>query len=154
MRLLLNKTKELSAEAKVEVSEKAMALKRCRVTEMRWSRNADSRGSSLMVLRRRPSSWRNLIPLLLVGPYVSKASGMMVCEWSSAAHMISILLPALAPTLWMLRCSGTHEKFYMGAQHDSTHEKTILGTHDNFDKSALLAGRPFRLVACTRRREA
>ena len=44
------------SEADVKVSEKAMALKRCGVMEMRRRRNADSRGSSLMVLIRRPSS--------------------------------------------------------------------------------------------------
>src|SRR6218665_3468533 len=63
-----------------KVPRKATALKRCTVIESRWNRKLASRVSPVMRVRLRPRSDIKEMPLLLIGPKVSKASGMKVYE--------------------------------------------------------------------------
>ena len=65
--------------------------------EMRWRRNADLRGSSLMVLRRRPSSWMNVVPLSLIGRRFRKRSGWRCTSSRDLRTWFPFCWPPLLP---------------------------------------------------------
>ena len=64
--------------SELKVSWNATILNCCTSTESRWNKNDDSLGSPETETNRSPSSHKKRRPSVLIGPMVSKATGMKI----------------------------------------------------------------------------
>src|SRR6218665_3267716 len=87
---------------------KATALKRWMVVDRRWKRNAVSVTSPVFRVRRLPRSLIKSIPLLLIGPRVSKATGTnwwLSKRWSYLVIFLVAANSAAAPATAFVACT-------------------------------------------------
>src|SRR6218665_1382175 len=62
--------------------------------DSRWKRKEDSLGSPVYRVRSRAMSEIKSMPVLLMGPNVSRASGMKTCVLESSWHLACFLVAA------------------------------------------------------------
>ena len=77
-------------------SRKATALNLCIAIDSLWRRKASSRGSPETTDMRLPRALRNVKPLPLIGPSVSKANGTKSCVVVSCEYLIIFIDAALS----------------------------------------------------------
>ena len=80
--------------SKLKVPRKATILNRCTSTESRWNKKDDSLGSPETETNQSPSSYKKRRPSALIGPMVSKATGMKMCVWLTVEYLDSFLVAA------------------------------------------------------------
>src|SRR6218665_3126438 len=80
----------------VKVPRNATALKRWTLMDSRWKRKEDSLGSPVDRVRSRARSEIKSMPVLLMGPNVSRASGMKTCVLESSWYLACFLVAAVA----------------------------------------------------------
>src|SRR6218665_399152 len=80
----------------VKVPRNTTALKRWTLMDSRWKRKEDSLGSLVDRVRSRARSEIRSMPVLLMGPNVSRASGMKTCvlesSWYLACFLVIIII--------------------------------------------------------------
>src|SRR6218665_2620546 len=78
----------------VKVPRNATALKRWTLMDTRWKRKEDSLGSPVERVRSRARSEIKSMPLVLMGPNVSRASGMKTCVLECSWYLACFLIAA------------------------------------------------------------
>src|SRR6218665_1943663 len=78
----------------VKVPRNATALKRWTLMDSRWKRKEDSLGSPVDRVRSRARSEIKSMPVVLMGPNVSRASGMKTCVLESSWYLACFLVAA------------------------------------------------------------
>src|SRR6218665_1553734 len=78
----------------VKVPRNATALKRWTLMDSRWKRKKNSLGSPVDRVRSRARSEIKTMPVLLMGPNVSRASGMKLCWLESSWYLVCFLVAA------------------------------------------------------------
>src|SRR6218665_2263386 len=88
----------------VKVPRNATALKRWTLMHRRWQRKEDSLGSPVDRVRSRARSEIKSMPVLLMGPNVSRARGMKTCVLESSWYLAVFWLRLLSPLhlLWLM----------------------------------------------------
>src|SRR6218665_1944869 len=78
----------------MKVPRNATALKRWTLIDSRWNRKEDSLGSPVDRVSSRARSEIKSMPVLLMGPNVSRASGMKTCVLESSWYLACFLVAA------------------------------------------------------------
>src|SRR6218665_3418971 len=78
----------------VKVHRNATALKRWTLMDRHWKRKEDSLGSPVDRVRSRARSEIKSMPVLLMGPNLSRASGMKTCVLESFWYLACFLVAA------------------------------------------------------------
>ena len=80
--------------SELKVPRKATSLNRCISTESRWNKNDDYLGSPETETNRLPNSYNKHRSSALIGPMVSKATGMKMSVWLIVEYLDSFLVAA------------------------------------------------------------
>src|SRR6218665_1959703 len=78
----------------VKVPRNATALKRWTLMDSHWKRKEDSIGSPVDRVRSRARSEIKSMPVVLMGPNVSRASGIKTCVFESSWYLACFLVVA------------------------------------------------------------
>ena len=80
--------------SELKVPQKATILNRCTSTESRLNKKDDSLGSPETKISWSPSSDKKRRLSALIGPMVSKATGMKMCVWLIVEYLESFRVAA------------------------------------------------------------
>ena len=83
----------------LKVPRKSTILNRCTSTESCWNKNDDSLASPEIETNRSPSSYKKRRPFALMGPIVSKETGMKMCLADCGVFFLATAASAAAPGL-------------------------------------------------------